>query len=115
MTRIWGYTIAGLDWWTGPVDWTGGLDTQLNFRIFSCTWTFCWLETGERPAYDCVVSPHGPSQVLLSPTAYMAPNPWPSLYSASRDFYVYTTLPEFIMELPVIAIRPRRGLGLGLD
>ena len=19
------YTIAGLDWWTGPVDWTGGL------------------------------------------------------------------------------------------
>ena len=22
----WEYTIAGLDWWTGLVDWTGGLD-----------------------------------------------------------------------------------------
>jgi len=23
---LWQSTITGLDWWTGPVDWTGGLD-----------------------------------------------------------------------------------------
>ena len=27
------YTIAGLDWWTGPVDWTGGL----TFEAFCAT------------------------------------------------------------------------------
>ena len=27
------YTIAGLDWWTGPVDWTGGLTFELILGV----------------------------------------------------------------------------------
>ena len=29
----WEYTIAGLDWWTGPVDWTGGLTFELILGV----------------------------------------------------------------------------------
>ena len=49
MNEDWAVVLAGRDKgpglgavynsWTGPVDWTG---TQLNFRLFPCTWTFCW-------------------------------------------------------------------------
>ena len=27
------YTIAGLDWWTGPVDWNGGLTFELILGV----------------------------------------------------------------------------------
>ena len=57
--------------------------------------------------------------VLYSPP--IAPNPWPSLYiytcSPSQNSIRVYNLARIlhIMEFPVIAIRPRQGLGLDLD
>jgi len=32
-------TITGLDWWTGLVDWTGGLTLKNNFYTFDKTYS----------------------------------------------------------------------------
>jgi len=43
-------TITGLDWWTEPVDWTGGL------TFFALKITFMLSKQTHLPAMPCIVA-----------------------------------------------------------